>query len=263
MRPIGSLTRDEARAIRFALMDIDDTITEKGRLGAESYASLWRLEETGLIVVPITGRPAGWCDLIVREWPVDGIVGENGAFAFYLNGGRREELFHPKATIKNTDPVFTQMRESALAGVPGSRIAKDQFCRLFDIAFDFAEESPILPLSSAIRLKEICESFGARSKISSIHVNSWFGNYDKLSMTELFLKSKFGYDSISDNESVMFFGDSPNDEPMFARFKFSCVVSDLERYEGSINAYPGFITEARNAAGFCEGVTQLLKMRDL
>ena len=49
------------KALRFALMDIDDTLTTEGKLPAESYAALWSLKEAGLIVVPITGRPAGWC----------------------------------------------------------------------------------------------------------------------------------------------------------------------------------------------------------
>ena len=30
----------------------------------------------------MTGRPAGWCDHIARMWPVEGVVGENGAFYF-------------------------------------------------------------------------------------------------------------------------------------------------------------------------------------
>jgi HAD superfamily hydrolase (TIGR01484 family) len=262
MRPIGSLTRDEARAIRFALMDIDDTITENGRVRAESYSSLWQLRESGFIVIPITGRPAGWCDLIAREWPVHGVVGENGAFAFYLDGNCREEMYHPEAKLKNTAPVFSRMRDTVFEEVPGSRIAKDQFCRLFDMAFDFSEEPPILPLSAAIHIKSICEEFGAKAKISSIHVNAWFGNYDKLSMTELFLKTKFGYRPETDAGSVIFFGDSPNDEPMFARFPISCGVSDLERYGGTLSFFPGFITKARNAAGFSEGVNRLLKMRE-
>ena len=84
MRPIESMTAAEARGVRFVLFDIDDTITEYGRLLRQSYDALWDLSAAGLVVIPVTGRPAGWCDLIARQWPVSGVVGENGAFAFHL-----------------------------------------------------------------------------------------------------------------------------------------------------------------------------------
>ena len=41
-------------------------------------------------MIPITGRPAGSCDHIARMWPVDGIVGENGAFYFVYDRGKRK-----------------------------------------------------------------------------------------------------------------------------------------------------------------------------
>jgi hydroxymethylpyrimidine pyrophosphatase-like HAD family hydrolase len=75
MKPVSEMTAEEAGGIRYVLMDIDDTITREGKLLAVSYDALWKLKEAGLAVIPVTGRPAGWCDLIAREWPVDGVVG--------------------------------------------------------------------------------------------------------------------------------------------------------------------------------------------
>ena len=62
--------------IRGVLTDIDDTLTTHGRLTPRAYAALARLQDAGRLVVPITGRPAGWCDHIARMWPVDGVVAE-------------------------------------------------------------------------------------------------------------------------------------------------------------------------------------------
>src|SRR5947209_16667843 len=70
------------RAIRFVFTDIDDTLSTNGRITALAYGALERLRNAGLLVVPVTGRPAGWCDHIARMWPVDAVVGENGAFWF-------------------------------------------------------------------------------------------------------------------------------------------------------------------------------------
>jgi HAD superfamily hydrolase (TIGR01484 family) len=175
MRDIATMSEGEAKGIRFVLMDIDDTLTESGKLLASSYSALWRLKEAGLVVVPITGRPAGWCDLIAREWPVDGVVGENGAFAFWESEGRRlQQMLSPNA-VPNDAPALTKVRDRALSEVPGCRVAKDQYYRRFDLAIDFAEEEPVLPLEAGLSIKRICDEEGVRAKISSIHVNAWIG----------------------------------------------------------------------------------------
>ena len=80
MSPLADFSPKHRAGIRGLLFDIDDTLTTEGRLTAEAYAAVEALKNAGLIVVPITGRPAGWCDHIARMWPVDGVIGENGAF---------------------------------------------------------------------------------------------------------------------------------------------------------------------------------------
>lgn len=263
MQPIANLTPVQARRVRYVLMDIDDTLTREGKLLASSYAALWKLKEAGFIVIPVTGRPAGWCDLIAREWPVDGVVGENGALAFWEEPVGRGKLpvlkqaFHP-AAVRNDHPALGRVRERALSEVAGLRVAKDQFARMFDLALDFAEEEPILSLSDALRVKKIAEEEGAVAKVSSIHVNVWMGSYDKLSMAERFLTDRFGWDAGTELDRVVFVGDSPNDEPMFARFPLSCAVANIRRYEGLVKTLPAFVAEAECGEGFAEIAAVLL-----
>lgn len=262
MKPIASLPADVARGVRFVLFDIDDTITEDGLLLRESYDALWALREAGLAAIPVTGRPAGWCDLIARQWPVAGVVGENGAFAFYMHGDRLERLYHPAAP----DPESVRGRlaslgSEALAAFPGLRVAKDQAYRIFDVALDFAEEEPRLGLDLAVRVKEFCESRGAVAKVSSIHVNAWYGEYDKLSMAELFLSSRLGYEPIRDLSSVVYFGDSPNDEPMFRHFPLSCGVANVRQYVSILKNPPEFVASKPFGYGFSEGVGIILGRR--
>jgi HAD superfamily hydrolase (TIGR01484 family) len=264
VRRVNELDYEQAADVRFVLFDIDDTITKGGRLLESSYSALWRLEEAGLKAIPVTGRPAGWCDLIARQWPVDAVVGENGAFAFYLDNGKMTHLLHPEAS----DPETAQKRlvkvwERVFAEVPKARIAKDQFSRLFDLAIDFAEEEPLLPLETAILIREICESMGAQAKISSIHVNTWFGNYDKLSMAEILLANRYNYSPDCDRASVIYFGDSPNDEPMFRHFPLSVGVANVKHYLPLMKDPPAFITDASHGQGFAEGIEHLLGLRNL
>jgi hydroxymethylpyrimidine pyrophosphatase-like HAD family hydrolase len=276
MKPVSEMSPAEAAGIRYILMDIDDTITSGGKLPAASYTALWNLKEAGLRVIPVTGRPAGWCDLIAREWPVDGVVGENGALVFWEQipgeepaGGaasaRRPLLhaeYHPRA-VRNDHPILRRIRERALAEFPLLRDAKDQFSRLFDLALDFAEEEPVLPLSAAERVRDIALEEGARAKVSSIHVNIWMGDYDKLSMVEHFLLSRFGWQPGAGDRELVFVGDSPNDEALFARFPLACAVANIRRYEGLIKNYPAYAAEQENAGGFAEIAETILKKRRL
>jgi hypothetical protein len=262
LAPILHLPQPEAAAIRYVLFDIDDTITEAGLLLEESFSALWALRRAGIAAVPVTGRPAGWCDLIARQWPVSGVVGENGAFAFYMKEGHLERLFHPKAPDPATiREKLRRLGETAMLGVPGLRLAKDQSYRLFDVALDFAEEEPTLSLAAALKVKDICEAQGARAKVSSIHVNAWFGDYDKLSMSELFLSSILGWDPMLTPRDVIFFGDSPNDEPMFRRFELSCGVANVRRFETIMKNPPAYITERPFGRGFSDACSYILKCR--
>jgi HAD superfamily hydrolase (TIGR01484 family) len=277
MRSLSDITPSQAAGIRYVLMDIDDTLTHNGKLLASSYNALWKLRTAGLKAVPVTGRPAGWCDCIARQWPVDGVVGENGAFVFWEEPhepqpGQKgvpldcaqpdhqilKAAYHPNA-VKNDHPVLKRVRERALAEVFGLRDAKDQFARLFDIALDFAEEEPVLPFSAAEKVKEIALAQGAMAKISSIHVNVWMGDYDKLSMAERFLRDRFGWQG--GLEEVVFVGDSPNDEPMFARFPLSCAVANIRNFLRLIKDKPAFAAANEGGDGFAEIADALLEKR--
>jgi len=288
MKPISLMTAEEAAGIKYILMDIDDTLTRDGKLLASSYSALWNLKEAGFKLIPVTGRPAGWCDLIAREWPVDGVIGENGALAFWeepveaplkaptsltasgatpvSGAGPANKLpvlktiFHPNA-VKNDHPVLAKVKEKAFAEFPELRLAKDQFARLFDIALDFAEEEPVLPLSAAQRIRSIAENEGAIAKVSSIHVNVWMGKYDKLGMAERFLADRFGWLSGRMDREVVFVGDSPNDEPMFARFPLACAVANVRRYEAIMKKLPAFAAEKECGDGFAEIAEVLLKLK--
>ena len=251
--------------MRYVLFDIDDTITTEGRLTAEAYAALWALHERGLIVVPVTGRPAGWCDMIIRQWPVHAVIGENGAFAFYNRGGNvYAELTHPNV-IEDAMQRLEPIRQACLTQVPGSRVARDQFARRYDLAVDFCEDEPKLGLDAAYKIRDICESFGAVAKVSSIHVNTWFGQYDKLSMAEMLFSTVFGEDLTTDAgraaflHKSIFFGDSPNDAPMFGYFPNACAVANILPFIDKIESKPAYVTRHESGRGFAAAIVQIIE----
>lgn len=257
MRPINELDAGRMSRLKYILCDIDDTLTTRGKLTAEAYTALWRLHDAGYAVIPVTGRPAGWCDLIIREWPVKAVVGENGAFVFYAENGQICSFVHPSVAGSEVKAKLEEVKDACLKGVPGCRVAKDQFSRIYDLAIDFNEDPPYLGLDAAQSIKDICVSFGAQAKTSSIHVNAWFGDYDKLMMTKLFFNEVLKEQNLM--ETCMFFGDSPNDEPMFAFFPNSCAVANILQFVSKLEHLPAFMTTREGGEGFSEAIKHILR----
>lgn len=261
MLPLSRLEPETAERVRFVLTDIDDTLTEGGKLLSAAYSALWALAEAGIAVIPITGRPAGWCDLIAREWPVEGVVGENGAFAFYEENRVLRQLFHPSVASEAVRERLEAVKETVLRRVPGARVAKDQPYRMFDLAIDFGEEEPHLGLETAGKIREVCESMGAKAKVSSIHVNAWFGEYDKLSMTLRYLRHRWNVKDPAVRDYALFCGDSPNDEPMFSFFPLSCGVANVREFADTMSSLPGYVSSEPGGRGFAQVADALLSSR--
>jgi HAD superfamily hydrolase (TIGR01484 family) len=264
MQNMSAVDRPVLDRIRFVLTDIDDTLTTGGQLPASSYRALERLRDAGFVVIPVTGRPAGWCDMIARFWPVDAVVGENGAFYFSYDRGSQvmRRVYFAGASDRHANRArLDAIRDRVLRDVPGAAVASDQAYREADLAIDFCEDVAPLSGDAVDRIVEIFQSAGAHAKVSSIHVNGWFGDYDKLSMTRRMMKERFGADLDDARDSVVFVGDSPNDEPMFAFFPLSVGVANVRDQVQRFRSLPAFVTASRGAGGFVEFADLLLGSR--
>ncbi|MGZ3792241.1 MAG: HAD family hydrolase [Bdellovibrio sp.] len=251
-----------SHSLRFLLTDIDDTLTDEGRLGPEAYEALWKLAESGVHVIPVTGRPAGWCEMIARVWPVSGVVGENGGFYFrYHNKKMQRHFFFDDKIQKQNRAKLQVIEKEILEKVPGADLASDQFCRLMDLAIDFCEDVPALPKDQVQKIVSIFQSHGAQAKVSSIHVNGWFGNYDKLTMSLQFLQNEFGVSAEQAKDVCGFSGDSPNDEPMFTYFPHSFAVANISKFIDQIKNKPSYITSKNGGLGFTEIAAAILSNR--
>lgn len=257
-----NLEKFSSSDVKVLLTDIDGTLTKHGRLPANSYQAMSDLTAAGIPVIPVTGRPAGWCELIARLWPVHGVVGENGAFYFRFDGTRMRRTFaRPQKSRTEDRRRLRAIRDEVLKKVPGSAVASDQFCRLFDLAIDFSEDVPALPRPQIDRIVEIFEQHGATAKVSNIHVNGWFGSYDKLSTCQLYLKKEFRLTEVQMQKTCAFVGDSPNDEPMFEYFPNSFGVANIREFATRLKHGPSFVTRGEEADGFSEVAKRLLALK--
>ncbi len=264
MKKLAEFDKKSLSQIRYLLCDIDDTITTEGKLTGEAYMAIQKAERMGIKVIPITGRPAGWCDHIARMWPVEAVVGENGAFYFHYNRTQKKletTFFKTSEERRNDRKTLEQVSDEILRSIPGTALASDQLYREADLAIDFCEDVAPLKPEQVTEIVKIFEKHGATAKISSIHVNGWFGSYDKLSMTERMFKDFLGIANLqSVQEQVVFIGDSPNDCPMFGYFTHSVGVANVAHFP-DISPAPHYVTRQEGGAGFSELVQGLIDSR--
>ena len=257
--PLAAAPAAVLAGLRWVLTDIDDTLTTGGRLTAAAYAALERLALAGIAVVPITGRPAGWCDMIARTWPVAAVVGENGALWYAHDPATRRMRRHAVQDLP-ARAALERLAQQAMAAVPGSALAADQPFRLFDVAVDFREDAGPLGLDAAERIAGIFRAGGAAAKVSSIHVNAWMGQWDKLSgLRHLFATLWQPLEGVLGQ--VAYLGDSPNDAPIFAEVPLSIGVANVLPFLDAMPAAPAYVTRAEAGAGFVEFAEAVLAAR--
>lgn len=262
MKSLDFLTKDICQKLHYLFCDIDDTLTHEGKLLAESYTALWRAKEAGLRVVPVTGRPAGWCDHIARMWPVDAVIGENGGFYCWLGNGKMNWHYLQSEQERQAHrEKLTKLGEKILQAIPGAAISVDQPYRALDLAIDFAEDVSPLPREQVEQIAAMFRAEGASAKISSIHVNGWFGDFDKLSTCQELASTLWSLSPETLREEAIFCGDSPNDEPMFRWFQYSAGVANLRDFADYLTHFPTVLTTRKGGYGFAELVAHILSQR--
>lgn len=256
-RSIHSLTTLERSQIKGILCDLDDTLSENGRMVPEAFFALKKAQVHGLRVIIVTGRPAGWVDHLARMWPLDGVVGENGGLWFWHDGQKLQRRFlqtenERKINRKKLELLAKTIPESVL----GCAISADQPYRELDLAIDFCEDVSPLDDTSINKIVNCFVEAGATCKVSSIHVNGWYGDFDKLIGCHRFMKDRWGENL--DLDTWAYFGDSCNDEPMFKAFKYSIGVANVVKFFPRLEHKPKFITDKPCGHGFAEGISVIL-----
>jgi HAD superfamily hydrolase (TIGR01484 family) len=262
---INLIPKEFCKDLKYIFTDIDDTITSDGLMPSSTLEELWTLFYAGICVIPVTGRPAGWCDYFARMWPVPGIVGENGAFYFSYDRENKKMKRVYLQTEKERQAGragLKRIQKRVLEEVPGCAVSSDQTFRIADLAIDFCEDVPPLGPESTNKICSIAKEEGAVYKVSSIHVNCWFGNYDKLTCIDRFLNDFTGNSMKEMQEQVLYIGDSPNDEPMFKELKFTAAVNNINKFLDRLEHYPSYKSNSNSGEGFKEIIDTILTKRE-
>ena len=271
MTPLQHWPANERRELVGVFTDIDDTLTSDGAITSDALAALHGLKASGLSVVAITGRPIGWCEPFAQTWPVDAMVAENGAVAFIHNkislqattpwDSLLSKIYQQNASTRASN--FQRMQAVAqrlLREVPGATLAQDSPGRETDIAIDHSEFTQ-LPPEQIAQVVQIMQAEGMAATVSSIHINGWYGEHNKLSGARWIVQQLYQRELDAELARWAYVGDSANDQLMFQHFAHSVGVANILGVAAQLSHLPRYITAAERGAGFAEVAAAVLAAR--
>ncbi|BDT71157.1 hypothetical protein os4_06750 [Comamonadaceae bacterium OS-4] len=268
------------RRITGIFTDIDDTLTHDGHIAPEALQALGDLKAAGLTVIPITGRPIGWCEPFMAgthgpAWPVNAMVAENGAVAFVPGAAGTvtseiglqptwdmHEALSKRYQQSTEVRTANRLRMEAIAAqvcaeVPGVELSRDSAGRETDLAFDYAEFAQHSP-DTVQRVLALLQSHGMQTTVSSIHIHGCFGDFNKWTGACWIVRELLGRDLSAELDQWVFVGDSGNDQAMFQHFRHSAGVANIARFVPQLSHLPTYVTPSARGAGFAEVAQAIL-----
>ncbi|MDM0020494.1 HAD-IIB family hydrolase [Variovorax saccharolyticus] len=262
MTPLTEWPLAARRALVGVFTDIDDTLTTEGAISADALAALAALKAGGLHRVAITGRPVGWSEPFASVWPVDAIVAENGAVALLpAPAGGLEKRYQQDAPTRARN--FARMQavlDRIEREIPGARRATDSAGRECDIAIDHSEFTQLDDAQIAA-VVALMRDEGMHATVSSIHVNGWYGEHNKLEGARWIVRELWGRRLDDEMPRWAYVGDSTNDALMFEHFEHSIGVANVRRFEAALSHLPRYVTQQERGAGFAEAAAAVLRAR--
>jgi HAD superfamily hydrolase (TIGR01484 family) len=262
IKPLHAWPLADRQSLVGVLTDIDDTLTTEGAITADALQALTALRAAGLSVMAVTGRPVGWSEPFARAWPVQAIVAENGAVALVREAdGRLRKLYQQDAATR--DRNFQRLQDVAhqiVQTVPGAQLAQDSAGRETDIAIDHSEFTQ-LPQACIEQVVAMMRAQGLHATVSSIHINGWIGDHDKLSGARWIVRELLGRDLDAEIARWVYVGDSTNDERMFAHFPNAVGVANIRRFTPVLRHLPTYVSDGERGAGFAQVARAVLDAR--
>lgn len=275
LQPLSSWPLDARRNLLGVFTDIDDTLTAHGTITDDALIALADLEAAGLLVIPITGRPIGWCTPFIAgtetpPWPVDAMVAENGGAAFIRTNGPKtpQGVHRPLSKTYQLDAAtramntarMQQIAAQVMAEVPGVALSRDGGGRETDLAFDY-NEFVHLPPETVQRVVTLLQQAGMHTTVSSIHIHGCFGDFTKWTGARWIVRELLGRDLATELDRWVCIGDSGNDQAMFEHFTHSVGVANISRFTANMQYLPRYVAQGERGAGFAEMARHILDAR--
>jgi len=249
--------------IKWVLTDVDDTLTWQGKLPPQTLMALERLQQADIKVVAVTGACAGWCDHIAQLWPVDAVLGENGAFVLEkINGALTLSTEIELTQVRANQAKLKQQVLEILKSYPQLSLTLDQQYRLCEVAIDIGQNCPKVAPEIVAQVVAKIHQLGANATASSIHINAWYGEHSKKLSSWRFL-DQHGLTEQQILTQACYVGDSLNDQQMFETLPLSVGVANISHYWSQLDFHPSVVMSQPGGYGFAEFVDLLLAQRDV
>jgi HAD superfamily hydrolase (TIGR01484 family) len=262
LRPLARLGHADAGATLGLFFDLDDTLLTHGALSRESYEAMWRARDAGLALVPVTGRPCAWGEVLARQWPVAGVVVENGALAIVREGPGVRVLDPCDAQVRaRRAQMLSEVAQAVADAAPELAFADDSWCRRTDVTWDIGEKQRPEEQTIAAAVVAI-EGAGAKTFRSSVHLHATFDRTDKAQGAVRFAREVLGIDESRALARFAFVGDSANDAACFAAFHLTFGVANVQRHLARLPVPPRWVSNEEMGAGFVEIVNCIVEVRN-
>lgn len=247
---ISRVSPSDVAGVTLVATDVDGTLTRGGKLDPGVLGAIRRLVDAGITVVPVSGRPAGEVQGLVRYLPgVRRGLAENGLLEIVPD-------LAPRWLGVPTDKPRLHRVGAALNAEcsAGLRLTGDDYCRLGDVAYerDGRDEPELL------RLRRAAEARDVHLVWSNVHIHLAQAIPDKgAALLQLLAELKVP------PTQVATIGDAPNDAGLFTPGRFAVTVgtADVLGQLAYFPAAPRLVTAGREADGFCELAELLLRSR--
>ena len=266
LRPLAEWPRETRAALVGVMTDIDDTLTTDGAITPDALAALHALQAAGLHRIAITGRPVGWSLPFAATWPLDALVAENGAVALIPvlqdDGSTAVERLYRDDAATRADRYERLQRvlRRIEAEIPGAVRATDSAGRETDIAIDHSEFVQLDDRQVAA-VVALMRAEGLHATVSSIHINGWFGDHDKLVGAHWVVQALLGRALAHEPDRWAYVGDSTNDQLMFGALANSIGVANVRRFLAKLTLWPQYLALGERGAGFAEVARAVLAAR--
>jgi len=273
VKPLVDLPAAAARSLSGVIFDLDDTLLDHGALTEAAYSAMFVLRRAGLSLIACTGRPAGWGEVIARQWPIDAAIAENGAVAFVREGSASDARVAaigapPGSTAATRGHTERRSRRAVLLGLaeelvsrfPDAALADDNDLRATDVTIDIGEHRRVRP-EDARAMRALAAGRGVRTLQSSVHIHLTTETADKASASIRVLSDHFGEDATRARSRYAFIGDSGNDAAPFAAFAVTFGVANVHPHLGKLSIPPRYVTAEPMGRGFAAIAERLAALR--
>ncbi|MDY6803489.1 MAG: HAD family hydrolase [Cyanobacteriota bacterium] len=253
LKPVADLSDNKALSnLRLVASDMDGTLTKNGKFTPALLRSLEKLSAANIQVLIITGRSAGWVQAIKNYLPVIGAIAENGGL-FFPSMREEPEFLTQMENLTLYRQQLAETFQYLKSQFPDLIESGDNRFRLTDWTFD------VLGLSNSDleTIEELCREQNYGFTYSNVQCHIKPLEQDKATGLMQVLSQYFPQ---WEAEQIITVGDSPNDESLFDKSKFSLSVgvANIMDYADKLRHRPVYVTKNKEVEGFCELVEVLL-----